>query len=171
MTLKERRTQWEKGLIPLLVLPLREGMKDHASFDTVVFVILKSKTSYFLSLNRYFQVGGSWQVSVDVAAEQDIEVIYNHINDSFSTYIPEEGEVVPEDIDTGFKCIHCGSGLFFAHQVCRLDIIVNINNNWQDNQDEGKDTSQAIYDAETPHGPYTCQGCGAEFDELKDPNE
>ena len=61
------------------------------------------------------------------------------------------------------KC-ECGNDEFNAHQVCRLDVVVGGNNNWLRNSNP--DTDKAIYDSETPYGPYTCTKCGKEFNDL-----
>ncbi|MSS38324.1 hypothetical protein [Clostridium porci] len=62
------------------------------------------------------------------------------------------------------KCKCCGKERFFARQVCRMDVIVDGSNQFIDNV--GKNGDVSIYDAETPYGPYTCEACGAEYDDL-----
>jgi hypothetical protein len=47
---------------------------------------------------------------------------------------------------------------FTARQICRHDVIVDGDNDFS--------SDIAIYDSETPYGPYICKKCGAEFDEL-----
>ena len=69
-----------------------------------------------------------------------------------------------ESVTGGFKC-KCGNREFIAHQVVRMDAIVNGHNDWQ--RSPNYDTDAAIYDSETPYGPYTCTKCGAEYGELK----
>lgn len=61
-----------------------------------------------------------------------------------------------------FKCPYCGGTKFYAHQLVRMDVMVDGNNNWLENVPDG------IYDSEEPYGPYTCAKCGHEFDELKE---
>lgn len=60
------------------------------------------------------------------------------------------------------RCKHCNGERFTAHQVCRLDVIVDGTGEFLENAH--KDAAQAIYDAETPYGPFQCCGCGAEYD-------
>lgn len=62
------------------------------------------------------------------------------------------------------KACKCGSHEFYARQVCRLDIIVDESNCFL--KDIGPEGHTAIYDAETPYGPYTCTECGAEYESL-----
>lgn len=67
------------------------------------------------------------------------------------------------------KCKICGHDRFTAYQVCRLDIIVDGENRFLENNT--KNAADSIYDAETPYGPYTCCKCGAEYDELSEISE
>lgn len=62
------------------------------------------------------------------------------------------------------KC-KCGCTRFYAHQVCRVDVIVDKDNNFQGDITEGQ---VSVYDAEEPYGPYTCMKCGAEYDSLEE---
>lgn len=57
----------------------------------------------------------------------------------------------------------CGNDSFFAHQLVRMDVIVDSSNQFMDNI---KPAETAIYDSETPYGPYTCTLCGKEYEEL-----
>ena len=57
------------------------------------------------------------------------------------------------------KCLKCGNDKFVAHQLVRMDIVVDENNNFLE---QGE-----IYDSETPYGPYTCTKCGKEYDNIK----
>lgn len=59
------------------------------------------------------------------------------------------------------KCVNCECDRFFAHQLCRLDVIVDEHNNWVCN-----DGKSPIYDSETPYGPFTCVKCKAEYDTI-----
>ena len=61
-------------------------------------------------------------------------------------------------------CPKCSGTKFHAHQLCRMDIIVDGNNNFYESASES--TAADIYDSETPYGPYTCVTCGAEYDSL-----
>ena len=65
------------------------------------------------------------------------------------------------------ECTHCGNKEFNAHQVCRMDVVVDGDNNWVSNPG-GADSAASIYDSENPFGPYTCTDCGKEYDELQD---
>lgn len=60
------------------------------------------------------------------------------------------------------KC-KCGCDRFFAHQLLRVEIIVDENGCFDD--DVGDTLEESIYDSET-YGPYTCVECGAEYELL-----
>lgn len=60
------------------------------------------------------------------------------------------------------KC-KCGHDKFYAYQVCRMDVIVDGDNNWEKNS---PDDNSACYDSEAPYGPYCCTKCGEEYEEL-----
>lgn len=62
------------------------------------------------------------------------------------------------------RCKKCGNTRFFAHQICRMDVVVNEQGNFEQNV-HPEDISQDIYDSEKPYGPYICTKCGHEFDE------
>jgi len=62
-------------------------------------------------------------------------------------------------------CPKCNSDIFYAHQIVRLDIIVDKHGDWFKNIHE--DVTQDIHDSGTPYGPFTCTNCGHQFDELK----
>lgn len=55
-------------------------------------------------------------------------------------------------------CPHCGNNHFMAHQVVRMDVMVDGDNNFED--------AGEIYDSEKPYGPYTCTKCNREYDDL-----
>jgi len=57
----------------------------------------------------------------------------------------------------------CGNNQFYAHQVCRMDVIVDGHNEWQSNT---PDDQSACYDSDTPYGPYRCTKCGKEFSDI-----
>ncbi len=57
-----------------------------------------------------------------------------------------------------FKC-KCGNDKFAAHQQSYHDVIVNASGTFV--EDKG------IYESNTPYGPFTCTGCGAQHDELE----
>ncbi len=61
------------------------------------------------------------------------------------------------------KRCKCGYQKFAAHQIVRMDVVVDPNNDWIRNL---TNDSTSIYDAEEPYGPYTCLKCGAEYDSL-----
>lgn len=58
------------------------------------------------------------------------------------------------------KCKICGGEKFFAHQQAYHDILVDGDNQFL--EDKG------VYESEHPYGPYTCDYCGAEYEELDD---
>lgn len=61
------------------------------------------------------------------------------------------------------KRCKCGCQQFAAHQIVRMDVVVDPNNDWIRNL---TNDSTCIYDAEEPYGPYTCIKCGAVYDSL-----
>jgi len=52
----------------------------------------------------------------------------------------------------------CTGAEFSAHQVVRIDIVVNGENDFQRNA--GNTAEASIYDSGHPYGPYTCMACG-----------
>ena len=62
------------------------------------------------------------------------------------------------------KCPYCNHNVFVAHQVLYADVLVDENGAFVNNMPDGLEA--AVYDCERPYGPYTCNCCGAEFDEL-----
>jgi len=65
------------------------------------------------------------------------------------------------------KC-KCGCEKFYAHQVCRVDIVVDGDNSFLDNLISDKELGDSVYDSGTPYGPYTCTECGTVYSELED---
>ena len=59
----------------------------------------------------------------------------------------------------------CGNDHFYAHQIVRVDVIVDADGCFEDNATDRLESS--IYDAEKPYGPFTCTSCGREYDELR----
>ena len=55
------------------------------------------------------------------------------------------------------KC-RCGCTEFMGHQHAYHDIVVDSNNDFV--------REIGIYESETPYGPFICQNCGAEYEEL-----
>jgi len=64
------------------------------------------------------------------------------------------------------RCPKCNNGSFETTQRCRLDIIVDGENNFLDNKPGLDKGGITIIDAEDPYGPYYCTHCGKEFDSL-----
>lgn len=64
------------------------------------------------------------------------------------------------------KRCKCGNTKFYAHQVCRLDVIVDGDNNFISNASESGEAS--IYDSGNPYGPFICTKCGSVYDDLTD---
>lgn len=64
------------------------------------------------------------------------------------------------------KCKFCGGTEFIGHQTCRMDVLVDENGDFSENLHGGADAN--IYDSEAPYGPFTCCGCGAEYEEIRD---
>jgi hypothetical protein len=63
-----------------------------------------------------------------------------------------------------FKC-KCGCNEFYAHQIARVDIIVDGDNQFIQNTCE-PEGALSVFDSETPYGPYACKACGEEYDEI-----
>ena len=63
---------------------------------------------------------------------------------------------------TAKRVCRCGNDTFYALQVCRMNVVVNSNNKWEDDADPD------IHDAEPAYGPYTCTQCGAVYYDLKE---
>ena len=57
-------------------------------------------------------------------------------------------------------CPKCGGRTIYAHQLVRMDIVVDGDNDFEDEVPNG------VYDAETPYGPYECVNCGYTLDDL-----
>lgn len=58
----------------------------------------------------------------------------------------------------------CGGCRFIAHQLIRADIVVNERGEFEENLPGGLEAN--VYDAVTPYGPFVCDTCGREYDEL-----
>ena len=67
------------------------------------------------------------------------------------------------------KCKHCEGEQFVAHQVCRMEILVDGKGDYIDGVH--KDVALDIYDSEPAYSPFQCTGCGAEYDELTEGEE
>lgn len=65
------------------------------------------------------------------------------------------------------KCPYCGNDVFSAHQICHLDVLVDPDGKFLENDSADGFADTAIYEGETPFGPYTCTHCGAEFEDLQ----
>jgi predicted RNA-binding Zn-ribbon protein involved in translation (DUF1610 family) len=74
------------------------------------------------------------------------------------TYIVLVGDSFP-----GTVCEDCGNTEFYGHQKCRMNVVVDGDNNWLRNSPEDQ---SACYDSESPYGPFTCTQCGKEIEEL-----
>lgn len=61
-------------------------------------------------------------------------------------------------------CEKCGGTRFIAHQLVRMDVIVDAEWNFIANVSDKAESD--IYDAEEPYGPYTCAECGMEYENL-----
>lgn len=64
------------------------------------------------------------------------------------------------------KCKFCGHDKFFARQEARIDVIVDGKFMCADNIHY--DVAADIHDREDAFGPFTCEKCGAEYEELKE---
>lgn len=75
MNLTELRKQWEKGLDPVLTIPILIG-----NFQKVLVVLSKKdKTTTNYGLYRYFQLNGEWQISVDCRCEHKLDYILQSV--------------------------------------------------------------------------------------------
>ena len=63
------------------------------------------------------------------------------------------------------KCA-CGNDKFYAHQECRVDVVVDEDNTFLENLINDKDLGDSVYDSGTPYGPYQCTECGKEHEEI-----
>jgi hypothetical protein len=61
-------------------------------------------------------------------------------------------------------CPICNNDEFYAHQMLRVDVIVDDKGNWEDNASTSLES--CIYDAGTPYGPFRCTECGHGLEEL-----
>ncbi len=74
----------------------------------------------------------------------------------------------PKRSEPKYRCPFCGSKRFIGHQLIRADVYVDENGTYDDNLPGGLEAH--IYDSERPYGPFTCDKCGHEFDELPEYN-
>ena len=70
----------------------------------------------------------------------------------------------PKTDEPKYCCLFCGSKRFIGHQLILAEVYVNENGDFDDNLPGGLEAH--IYDSERPYGPFTCDKCGNEFDEL-----
>jgi len=61
----------------------------------------------------------------------------------------------------GYSCKKCGGERFYGHQVCRMDVIVDGENNYLEPMTP-KNISADVYDSSKPYGSYTCVKCNEE---------
>jgi|GEM_PF-1932670 len=88
--------------------------------------------------------------------EADIlKIPYDNLEDRHNSLPLKESKDEPDQNKKRCKCSH---DRFSAHQRCYHNIIVDSDNSFVDNVD--------IYDSEKPYGPYSCEKCGAEYDDL-----
>ena len=60
------------------------------------------------------------------------------------------------------KC-KCGNDRFIAHQVCHHDVITDGDGEFS--------ADKGVYYGGRPFGPFTCTVCGAEYEELPQPEK
>ena len=70
----------------------------------------------------------------------------------------------PKKDEPKYRCPFCGSKRFIGHQIIRAEVYVDENGDFDDNLPGGLEAH--IYDSEKPYGPFTCDKCGHEFNEL-----
>lgn len=62
------------------------------------------------------------------------------------------------------QCRICGKEEFVGHQVIRALVICDGDGGFLSNMTDG--LSASIYDSEKPYGPFECNYCGAEYEDL-----
>lgn len=70
----------------------------------------------------------------------------------------------PRQDEPKYRCPFCGSKRFIGHQRIRADVYVGEDGAFDENLPGGLEAH--IYDSERPYGPFTCDKCGHEFNEL-----
>lgn len=63
-------------------------------------------------------------------------------------------------METIHFCPNCGSEKFRGSQEVTIDVIVDSDGNWIENDKGG------VTDSDNPFGPFTCINCGDEYDDL-----
>jgi len=61
------------------------------------------------------------------------------------------------------KC-KCGNDMFYAHQLVRVDVVVDEMGNFVENLNSTMEAS--VYDAERPYGGFRCTECGTEYENI-----
>ena len=89
---------------------------------------------------------------------------YRELIHILSGHVRRMDELLPITAFSGNSCsIHkcrCGNGYFYAHQLCRHEIIIDGDGHFEQNIE--------IYDSEKPYGTFTCTSCGASYEELSE---
>lgn len=62
------------------------------------------------------------------------------------------------------SCYVCQGKEFSANQVCRVNVVVDSQNNFLRNESENMESS--VYDSDNPFGPYSCLSCGEEYEDI-----
>lgn len=70
----------------------------------------------------------------------------------------------PKKKEPKYRCPFCGSERFIGHQLIRADVYVEGNGEFDENLPGGLEAN--TYGSGHPYGPFTCDKCGHEFDEL-----
>lgn len=81
-------------------------------------------------------------------------VFQDVLKDTYEVTVMEQKETA--------RC-SCGNPEFYAHQVCRMDIVCDGSGNWIKNTPSD---DSSCYDADNPFGPFTCTKCRKEYEEL-----
>ena len=102
---------------------------------------------------KYFNTPEERQSYLDGIADMDGWEEYEIFNDE-------------EDKEGEPRCLGCGNKEFVAHQVCRVNVIVDANNMFLCN--DGDDFGGAVYESNDPFGPYICTKCNRKYDDLSE---
>lgn len=70
----------------------------------------------------------------------------------------------PKKAELKYRCPFCRSKRFIGHQIVRTEVYVGEDGDFDGNLPDGLEAH--IYDSERPYGPFICDKCGHEFDEL-----
>ena len=104
-------------------------------------------------LNSHLHYGGVYVAFIDMG------------NNTTSLEVElDEGEIAFSLEVNPILCPHCGHDKFHASQQVYVNVLVSGNNHFLENTSQNMEDS--VYEASNPYGPYTCQKCDLELEEL-----